>query len=267
MHWTTKKQFKRHQIEIHMHVYIPRSFTKEQERVLRNTAGPSRYIENFLTENEFLQCKRLFDTGIKWPGHGEVSKYWGFDWTNGFGPFLTWLKPKIDEILPDWDLDFLAVQEAINPWKVHADIRWYADKIPYKVIMIPMDVEPVSGPVAPDAWPATFTVAFSQRNFLSTWDETATPMIGNTQKNWSRSIDNLQVEGIVPGYSITKDQWLQYFSHMPYEHLEGLTIDAIHHWKPKSLFYWDSTALHCADDFLSKKIKTKRSLMLFSKVK
>ena len=42
---------------------------------------------------------------------------------------------------------------------------------------------------------------------------------------------------------------------MPYEHLEGLTIDAIHHWKPKSLFYWDSTALHCADDFLSKKIK------------
>ena len=130
-----------------------------------------------------------------------------------------------------------------------------------------MDVEPVSGPVELEAWPTTFTITFDQRNFLSTWDKTAVAKKGNNQQDWIRPLDNPQVEGIVPGYNITRNQCLQYFSHVPYEHLEGLTIDAVHRWQPRSLFYWDNTALHCADNFLSKEIKTKRSLMIFSKIK
>ena len=52
---------------------------------------------------------------------------------------------------------------------------------------------------------------------------------------------------------------------MPYDHLEGLTIDRINIWQPRSIMYWDNTALHCSDDFLTKGINTKRSLMMFSK--
>lgn len=250
-----------------MHVYEPRSFTKEKEQILRETAGPSKCIQNFLTQTEFDLCRRLFDTNIAWPEHGQVSKYWGFDWNTGYGPLLQWIRPKIDQLFPGWELDFLAIQEGITPWKVHADIRWYENKIPYKVMLMPIDVIPASGPVDFDQWPDTFTIAFNQRNFLSTWQEHATARTGNLQEDWIRPVDNPQIERLVPGFNVTNDQWLEYFDHMPYEHLEGLTIDAIHKWTPGSLMYWDNTTVHCADNFLGRGIKTKRSLMVFSTIK
>jgi hypothetical protein len=124
---------------------------------------------------------------IDYPEQGKVSKYWGFGWDTPTGQMLKWIKPKIDEILDGWELDFFAIQEAINPWKLHTDIRWYADKIPYKVILMPMDVEPISGAVEPEDWPETYTAAFTQRNFLSRWPEvTKTTLVGNDQSQWVR---------------------------------------------------------------------------------
>ena len=195
------------------------------------------------------------------------KKYWGFGWDSGLGPRLTWLQAKIDRILPDWQLDFLAVQEAINPWKIHADIRWYADRIPYKVILMPMDVEPLEGPVPVDQWPETNSIVFHQRSFLSRWPEHLAKqksVTGNHQDRLPRPIDNVQYEGFETGFHVTKDQWQQYLSHMPYENMEGLTLDGIHPWRPRSLFMWDNTALHCADNFLASGIRTKRCLMLFT---
>jgi hypothetical protein len=253
-----------------MHEYEPKSFTPDQEQQLRTSAGPSFYQENFLTQDEFDFCRQLTLGTIDWPEHGRVSKYWGFGLDNGHGPELAWLTDKINTIIPNWQFDFFAVQEAINPWRIHADIRWYADKIPYKVILMPMDVEPESGPVAVDAWPETWTITFDQRNFLSTWQKERQAegrQKGNNQDGWIRSIDNPQVEGIVPGYHITQDQWQRYFNHESYDNLQGLTIEGLHKWQPRSMFYWDNTMLHCADNFLANGIKTKRSLMLFTTIK
>ena len=131
-----------------------------------------------------------------------------------------------------------------------------------------MDVEPVSGAVDPDSWPETYTAAFTQRNFLSRWPEvTKTTLVGNDQSRWVRPLDNIQYEGLVPGYHVTEEEWQKYFNHLPYSDLEGLTLDKIHPWTPGSLFYWDNTAVHCADNFLANNIKTKRSLMLFTVLK
>jgi hypothetical protein len=246
-----------------MHAYESKCFTIEQEEIIRSTAGNSKCFENFLTQDEFDFCRKLISSPINWPEHGQVSKYWGFDWSNGLGPELIWLKEKIDAILPDWKLDFLAVQEAINPWRIHADIRWYADKLPYKVMLLPMDVEPNQGPVDPDSWSDTYTIAFDQYNFLSKQNN-GTSQTGNTQTNWQRAIDNPSTENIQPGFHIDRSQHEQFFSHLDYQELEGLTIEAIHQWKPRSLFMWDNTALHCADNFLKNNIKTKRSLMIFT---
>jgi hypothetical protein len=250
-----------------MHLYEYNSFTLDQEARLRSNAGDSVYIENFLTDKEFAICRKIVMNIKKWPEHGQVSKYWGFDFNSGAGPMLTWLKGKVDDILPDWKLDFLAVQEAINPWKIHTDIRWYADKIPYKVILLPMDVEPITGPVGIEDWPETYTIAFNQRNFLAQWSDKEKEIranVGNDQYDWERPCENIQYENLKSGYHISEQQWQEHFNHMPYNHLEGLTIDRMHQWKPKSLFHWDNTALHCADNFLSKNIKTKRSLMIFT---
>jgi hypothetical protein len=250
-----------------MHFYENKSFSPEQELLLRNSAGPSTYIKDFLTDKEFSLCRKIVMNTQDWPEHGQVSKYWGFGWDSGPGPLLKWLEEKVNKILPNWKLDFLAIQEGINPWKIHADIRWYADQIPYKVLLLPMDVEPTTGSVDIDNWPDTYTIAFNQRNFLNNYNSKEVSQIGsygNNQSNWIRPYEDPKIEGLVSGYHINQNLWQQYFSHIPYEHLEGLTIDQIHKWQPKSLFYWDNTSLHCADNFLAKNIKTKRSLMLFT---
>ena len=252
-----------------MHDYHRKSFTPEQEKKLRASVGPSVKIQNFLTEKEFELCRRLVMRPIQWPEHGKVSKYWGFGWDTPTGQLLKWIKPKIDEILSDWELDFFAIQEAIEPWKLHADIRWYEDKLPYKVMLMPMDIEMDTGSADINSWPDTHTFTFDQRNFLTNWPEWSDTvnLKGNDQDDWVRPIDNCLYEGLVPGYHITQEQWQKYFDHLPYEHLEGLTIEQAHKWEPRSLFHWDNTAVHCADNFLGAGIKTKRSLMLFTKLK
>jgi len=251
-----------------MYVYTPfQSFTPEQEKKLRESTSTSTCYENFLTDEEFAFCRKLVMNTKKWPEQGRVAKYWGFNFESGPGPLLTFLKDKITEILPRWKPDFLAFQEAIEPWKLHADIRWYSDKIPYKVILIPMDVEPMSGPVDIDHWPETFTYSFKQRNFLSSWtEEERQRPVGdrNDMSTWSRPYDMSQVEDFVPGYHIPKEEYDANLNHMPYDWFEGVTLEQRHQWKPKSLFYWDNTQLHCADNFLGKGIRTKRSLMVYT---
>ena len=251
------------------HYFQNKFYTKEQDVVMRLNSGSSQYIEDFLTDTEFEMCRQILLRNKTWPEVGTVSKYYAFDWDNGPGKLLRWLKPKIDKILPNWKLDFLSLQEAITPWKIHSDLRWEETKIPYKVILLPMDVEPVYGPVTVDQWPETYTVAFRQRNYLIDPRVEINPIsgtYGNNQDNWIRPYENPQVERLIDGYDIDKDTWKKHFDHMPYDHMEGLTIDALHLWKPKSLFYWDNSSLHCADNFLGHDIKTKRCLMIFTLV-
>lgn len=247
-----------------MHIYQPKSFTPEQEKILRDTAAPSFYRENFLSPDEFSFCRNLTMSVKEWPEHGTTSKYWGFGIDSGFGPDLSWLLKKVQGVIPNSELDFFAIQEAIIPWKIHSDIRWYDDRIPYKVVLLPMDVEPASGPVSVDQWPDTASISFHQRNFLSKWKDDAVAKQGNNdQSHWKRPVDHPQYEGLVEGYTIDREIWNRYLDHMPYEFLEGLTLDQINIWKPGSMMFWDNTALHCADNFLKHNIKTKRSLMLF----
>jgi hypothetical protein len=253
----------------HNQNYQNRSFSAEQEAALRASAGPSVNIDEFLTPAEFDRCRRLFTDRIQWPEVGVVSKYLGFGFDDPRGQMLKWLARKIDDVLPDWELDFFAIQEGITPWRLHADIRWEADRVPYKVILLPMDVEPESGAVGVDEWPDTATITFNQRNYLSRWPDNATVgfLNNNDQSVWPRPVDQPMYEGLVPGYHITEAQWHKYFSHMPYDHLEGMTIDHVHTWRPRSMFYWDNSAVHCADNFLGAGIRTKRCLMIFTVLK
>lgn len=247
-----------------MHIFEPKSFTVQQENTIRSSVSRSFYQKDFLTAEEFDFCRDLVLSVHTWPETGQTSKYWGFGVDSGLGPDLDWLLRKIKFLIPNAELDFFAIQEAIKPWKIHADIRWYADKIPYKVVLLPMDVEPISGAVSIDNWPETFTITFDQRNFLSRWAQNSKTGPGNNdQSTWLAPVRNPQIEGCVESHLISQNTWQEYFTHVPYDHLEGLTIDKINRWHPCSIMHWDATALHCADDFVSRGIQTKRSLMLF----
>lgn len=214
-----------------------------------------------------LLRERVLDPGLKYPEHGKVSKYYGFgpehDPAKGISD---WLLPKLEQLIGPHKIAFMAYQEAIQPWHIHADIRWDEKEVPYKVLLMPLDVEPVTGAVDHDQWIDTYTIAFHQRNFLRALpekgDEYIKPNTG--MGHWPRPADDPGVEGLIEGYDIDQNTWNKYFSNLDYSYAQGLTIDKVNKWVPRSVMYWDNTALHAADNFLANGIRTKRSFMVFT---
>ena len=249
-------------------VFIKQSFTSEQTKRLEESSGPSQYITDWLSDDEFSLLRSIaLDPKITYPEIGRVSKYWGF------GPeheparnISPWLLPKLDQLLGSYKIAFLAFQEAIQPWQIHADIKWNETEVPYKVLLVPLDVEPITGPVSSDQWPDTNTITFNQRNFLRQLpdSEGEVTKLNTGQGHWLRPYDDPCVEGLIPGYHISTELWSRYLSHIDYSYAEGLTIDKINTWKPKSMMYWDHNALHTADDFPGHGIRTKRCFMIFT---
>jgi len=240
------------------HVYLHNAYTESQIAQMQSTDSDTIIVDNFITGEQLKELRSYIDS-IEYPEHGKTSKYAGSAYEHPpYGPRIKELiHEKLLEHIGEHQLDFFAWQEAILPWKIHADLRWYADKIPHKVILIPLDV--ISDK---EGWDDTHSITFKQRNYLRNNPNTDIGKKGNSdQKNWKRAIDNLNTEGCINGYAIDEDTWKNYLSHVPYEHLEGLEIDKIYKWKPGSAIIWDANQLHCADNFLARKIKTKLSII------
>lgn len=243
------------------HIYSDNSYNEEQISKMKMTDTPTKIVDNFISKDELKLLRELINT-VEYPEHGQTSKYAGssYEWPP-HGPLMKEIfHEKLIEHIGDYQLDFFAWQEAIMPWKIHADLRWYKDKIPHKVILVPLDV--ISDK---PGWDETYSLTFKQRDYLRNQTNAGIHKAGNTdQKNWKRPIDNPCTEDCVPGYSISNNTWNQYMSHVPYDHLEGLEIDKIYKWNPCSAVIWDANQLHCADNFLARGIKTKLSLLIMT---
>lgn len=242
------------------HTYRDNRFTEQQVEKMRSADGSSKTFYDFISDDE-LQFLRKTIANKVYPESGKTSKYAGASYKDPEGLVLKRIfDDKIKNIIGDYELDFFAWQEAINPWKVHADIRWYSDRIPYKVVLIPLDVVSED-----DKWKDTHTITFKQRNYLEGNTNSNAGARGNTdQSDWARPCDQPGVQNKVDGFHITEEQHRKYFSHMPYEHLEGLQIDNIYKWTPGSCVIWDQNQLHCADNFQKNGIVTKLSLIFFT---
>ena len=242
------------------HSYADKTFTTDQVAQIKAKDGPSSTIQNFISTAEFDFLQREIKK-ISFPEQGETSKYFGASFQDDFAKGIKDIfEEKLQDLIGDHVLDFFAWQEAINPWKIHADLRWYSDKLPYKVILIPLDVESDL-----DTWKDTYTIAFKQRNYLEGNSDTDKKTKGNDdQTKWKRPFDRPGTRNLAKGYSISRKQHTEYFSHMDYDFLEGLEIDNIFKWEPYSAVTWDQNQLHCADNFLANGIKTKRSLIFFT---
>lgn len=244
------------------HFYEKNAYTDEQIAKMQSTDTPTIVIDNFLSQEEVVELRNIIDT-IEYPEHGKTSKYSGSAYEHEpHGPRIKQiLDDKMKKVLGEYNLDFFVWQEAIKPWKIHADLRWYADKIPHKLMLIPLAVIDDNS-----SWADTYTITFKQRNYLRSYGKKEFPQESkrgnNDSKNWIRPIDHPNVEGCVEGYSIDKDTWQEYLSHMPYEHVEGLEIDRIYKWTAGSAILWDADQLHCADNFQARNIKTKLSMVI-----
>lgn len=242
------------------HSYADKTFTVDQVEQIKQKDGPSRTVQNFISIAELNYLQQEIKK-ISFPEQGETSKYFGASYHDGFAKEIKNIfAGKLHDLIGDHVLDFFAWQEAINPWKIHADLRWYPDKLPYKVVLIPLDVESEQDP-----WKDTYTIAFKQRNYLEGNKNTHQSSQGNDdQSKWRRPYDRPGTKNLIEGYSITEAQHQKYFSHMDYKFMEGLEICNIFKWTPCSAVIWDQSQLHCADNFLANGIKTKRSLIFFT---
>ena len=243
------------------HLYLDNCYDDQAVARMKSTDGDSLTLKDWITTDELGKLRRMFDK-IKWPEHGTVSKYEGLSYSDPIGkPVQEIFEQKLHDTIGDHRLDFFAFQEAINPWKIHADLRWYSDKVPHKVILVPLDV--ISNEHS-DVWADTHSIAFDQRNYLRRPRGNG-DIEGNVdQDSWLRPIDDQQVEEFSTGCSIDRATHEKYFSHVPYEYLEGLTINNIFRWNPCDAVVWDQSQLHCADNFLANNIKTKYSLIFFT---
>jgi len=245
------------------HTYIDNCYTDEQVKSMQSMDSSSKTFHNFISDKELGVLQHMIKN-IEFPEKGETSKYSGASYNDPQGMILKKIfDDKIKNIIGDYELDFFAWQEAIIPWKTHADLRWYPDKIPYKVILVPLGVKSDQ-----EDWKDTYTVAFKQRDYLQSNQNTGEGKKGNTdQKDWKRPCDQPGMHNLVNGFNISKEDHEKYFSHMPYEWLEGLEIDNMFKWTPGSCVVWDQNQLHCADNFLANGIQTKLSLIFFTNQK
>jgi hypothetical protein len=243
------------------HVYLDNSYTDEQIARMQESDSGSWVIDDLISSSDLTELRKLIDT-VEYPEHGSTSKYAGSAYEHPpYGPIMQEIfHDKLVSEIGDHKLDFFAWQEAIKPWKIHADLRWYADKIPHKVILIPLDV------VADrTGWADTYSITFKQRSYLRNNANSNTGQTGNTnQSSWKRPINQSNVEGCCDGYKIDEETWNTYMSHMPYDWAEGLEIETIYKWNPGSAVVWDQTQLHCADNFLARGIKTKLSILIMT---
>ena len=248
-------------LRMSQHVYLNNSYTDEQIAKMQQLDSGSWIIKDFISDSDLEHLRELIDT-VEYPEHGKTSKYAGSAYEHPpYGPVMKEIfHDKLTDAIGDHTLDFFAWQEAIRPWKIHADLRWYEDKIPYKVVLIPLDV--ISDKTE---WEDTYSLTFTQRSYLRNNQNNNQGKKGNNdQSKWPRPIDNKNVEGCIDGYSIDKKTWETYMSHMPYEYAEGLEIETIYKWEPRSAVVWEQTQLHCADNFFARDIKTKLSLIIMT---
>lgn len=242
-----------------VHLYLDNCYDEKAIAQMQSTDGDSINLTDWISQTEFDTVRTMFDT-IKWPEHGSTSKYAGASYNDPLGkPIQEIFESKLHDTIGDHQLDFFAFQEAINPWKIHADLRWYSDRVPHKVVLVPLDVISDS-----DDWADTYSIAFNQRNYLRK-PAGRGDRVGNVdQDSWVRPFEDQQVEGCASSHAIDLDTWKRYFSHVPYEHLEGLEINNIFRWRARDAVVWDQSQLHCADNFLANNIATKYSLIFFT---
>jgi hypothetical protein len=245
------------------HTFIDNKYTQKQIEKMKSVDGPSKTFANFISQDELKLLNSMIKR-IEYPEIGKTSKYAGASYEDKQGQVLKEIfHDKLNNIIGEHALDFFAWQEAINPWKIHADIRWYSDKIPYKVVLVPIDVVSDN-----DDWVDTYTITFKQRNYLEGNRNTNHGEKGNSdQTSWKRPCDKPGVHNLIKGHKISLEEHQKYFSHMPYNFLEGLEIDNLFKWTPGSCVVWDQNQLHCADNFIKNGIRTKLSLIFFTNQK
>lgn len=149
------------------------------------------------------------------------------------------LLPKLYDVLhKDIYIDDCHIMDSVQPYTPHSDTLTPVPRAGYKhawTLIIPLD----------DYFSNTFM-----------FEEECT---------WTKSVTEwVTKEKILPKYSISDDLYNRYFTHSIRSEFDYLTIHDMFPWRKGWLSATSRTRFHCSDNYLSRGIKMKRALIMWT---
>jgi hypothetical protein len=239
---------------------------KQQQEFMRGKSLPPLLLFNFLDDIDLKLLYRIYDDiSIATDHHDKaVSKHQIRFVKDKFLEEMTeWVAYKFGSLLGQYTIDRIFGSTSESPTQIHVDATNVEGELPpYRNIMIPISVNNTIDDET--EWSKCSTVYFDQLFYARSGK--ALFKKGYRSENAREDIevydystlDNLrQAEFPLVFY---KD----YLTHLPYAHLEGLSVAANCSWQPRSPILFDRNRLHTSNNYLIKGVTTKRFVCIFT---
>lgn len=178
-----------------------------------------------------------------------------FDWPNKLKPLLI---DRLRKILGRFDESQVEGNYFSTPYPyiAHVDTGKDLSVIPYKVILIPLDISPGQN---------CGTVFFHQRyHGLSANFSKGFPGFKTEYNQDLFSYD--EVENLNADVPVNDAVYEKYLTHIPKSTLQGFTVEKIVDWQLGSAIVFDRCQIHCATDFRKNGIVSKSGLSIFTRL-
>lgn len=225
-----------------MHETASNKFTAQQVTQMQNISEPSQCIDNFLSEAEFESIYNYLDNA-KWHIGVDGATFVGIDTDDNIVAKI--IIPKLKEVFGEFTVQSFFMRKSTTSLLVHTDHRWSTTQVPYKTFLLPIRVD--------GNWDTVGTVTYDQYQYVYTLPKD------------SSGFSKQYIEGL---YNNKFDQTAHtaHVSHEDISQLAGLTIEACHTWKPRSLIAFDSTRLHSSNDWKKHGTKSKWAITLLTSI-
>lgn len=169
-------------------------------------------------------------------------------------PVIEELVNKLKQDFGEFDVRSAFIYKVIRPHVIHNDDNLKVDH-PYKAFNIPLHVEGDDN--------LTHLIMFNQ--FYSQGPaKFFRDDVKDRPVHYNVPITNYENVYGLDDIGISEDFRKEYLTHLKKSWLKGLSINSVLSWKTGSVLEFDSTRLHCSNDWLSKGIKYKIGLSIFT---
>ena len=211
-------------------------------------AGPPQVYENALTQNDIQWIK---DKEKHLQLNYAIEKQANVKNVNVDKELWTFITSKVNlsSILKTGGNYF----KTTTPFVIHTDTPHEKDIVPFKNILIPLTIGGGN----------CYTIFLKQRHY-----GVGAHFLKSKQYKEFTPDKNIKITDYTDLEHYTnkkfdKNIYNEYLSHMPYDNLDGLSLETIIEWQIGDIMVFDSTQLHCSNNFIDQ-TKEKHALSLFT---
>jgi hypothetical protein len=224
-----------------MHINANKPFSPQQVLQMRDNSKPSQRIDDFLNMDEFNFIQSRL-ASPEWQVGVDGADFLGID--DDYADIKNIILPKLHSMFGNFNVESFFVRKSTTSLLVHTDHRWDAVRVPYKTLLIPLQVD--------GNWNNVGTVTYNQYQYVYT--------LPKDENGFSKQ----HIKGLTnQPFDLNN---IAHVSHENILHLEGLSIESCLTWKPRSLLAFDSTRLHSSNDWFSQGVKSKWAITLLTSI-